>query len=247
MYVRGTRDPFPLIGPTCRYEALFDVRPEFDALRLSFLISADPRQLIETFVTKLQSLVSESIETLSERQRQRCFDFLERAVAWGNLHAPVLEPPNFASRAWPAYLACIKNSNYYFSVAEVVVTAAGVGRNIAVFKSINSNLIYEAGYFDGRGPITVIKLLADNMRRVRSHFERLLTAPRADALVATLQADKEARRAEQRREREREAARREEERRQAESAREEVEKQIRRNEQDDPRNDDEGRTEHSKA
>ena len=36
VFVRVTRHPFPMIGPSCRYTALFDDRPEFDALRLSF-------------------------------------------------------------------------------------------------------------------------------------------------------------------------------------------------------------------
>ena len=67
-FVRGTQAPFPVIGPSCKYIALFDDRPEFDALRLSFLISADPEQLLQTFVTKLQCLVHETIDSLSAQQ-----------------------------------------------------------------------------------------------------------------------------------------------------------------------------------
>ena len=160
-FVRGTQAPFPVIGPSCKYIALFDDRPEFDALRLSFLISADPEQLLHTFVTKLQSLVQESIEALSAQQIQICLTFLHTSSNWKNLRAPVQEPPNFASRAWPAYLACLRNRNYYFSVAEIVVIAAGVGRNVAIFKTTNGDLSYEAGYFRGRGPVIVIKLETD--------------------------------------------------------------------------------------
>ena len=55
VYVRGTRDAFPVFGPSCKYTALFDDRPEFDALRLLFLIHADQHQEVSTFVSKLQS------------------------------------------------------------------------------------------------------------------------------------------------------------------------------------------------
>ena len=138
--------------------ALFDNRPEFDALRLSFLINADRRTLIETFETKVQCHVHENIDSLPPLQLQRCLEFLGQVRCWSILDAPIVEPPNFASRAWPAYLDCIKNSDYYFSVAEIVVIAASVGRNVAVFKSIDGNLIYEAGYFQAPGPITLMKL-----------------------------------------------------------------------------------------
>ena len=35
--VRGTRLPFPADGPSCKYAALFDLRPAFDALRDAFV------------------------------------------------------------------------------------------------------------------------------------------------------------------------------------------------------------------
>ena len=97
--------------------------------------------------------------------------------------------------------------------------ASGAGRNVAIFKSINGNLIYEAGYFQGRGPIICIKLVADNRCRVRSHFERIITASSADDLIAASRADKEARFAPERRQRAREEAREEEEERRTEAVR----------------------------
>ena len=99
VFVRGTRHPFPMIGPSCRYTALFDDRPEFDALRLSFLISADPTQSSETFVTKLQCLVCEFVDSLSAQQTQSCVTFSDKVSSWLNLPSPIQEPPNFASRA----------------------------------------------------------------------------------------------------------------------------------------------------
>ena len=82
-FVRGTHDPFPVIGPSCKYTALFDDRPEFDALRLSFLISADPSQCIKTFVTKLQFLVLENIVSLSAQQIHSWVTCLDEALSWG--------------------------------------------------------------------------------------------------------------------------------------------------------------------
>ena len=161
----------------------------------------------------------ESVDSLSAQQIQSCLTFLDKASSWENLHAPVQEPPNFASRAWPAYLACIRNHSYYFSVAEIVVIASGAGRNVAIFKSTNGNLIYEAGYYQGRGHIICIKLAADNRCRVRSHFERIITASSADDLIAASRADKEARFAQERRQRELEEARQEEEERRREVVR----------------------------
>ena len=84
-----------------------------------------------------------------------------------------------------------------------------LGENVAISHSTNGNLIYEAGYFQGRGPITCIKLAADNRCRVRSHFERIITASSADDLIAASRADKEARFAQERRQRELEEARQE--------------------------------------
>ena len=58
--IKGTREPFPNVNkPSCKYTALFDNRPGFDALRLSFLVDADPNKLPYTFVSKLQALIED--------------------------------------------------------------------------------------------------------------------------------------------------------------------------------------------
>ena len=56
-YVRGTREPFPMLGPACKYMALFDDRPMFDALRLAFLVQADPHSGIGRMTTELQTIM----------------------------------------------------------------------------------------------------------------------------------------------------------------------------------------------
>ena len=49
-YIRGTRILFPPDGPQCKYSALFDPRPEFDAIRESFIVQCDPEQQPHTFL-----------------------------------------------------------------------------------------------------------------------------------------------------------------------------------------------------
>ena len=38
-FVKGTQEQFPLLGPCCKYQALFDERTSFDELREAFVIS----------------------------------------------------------------------------------------------------------------------------------------------------------------------------------------------------------------
>ena len=77
-YVKGTRNYFPVVGPTCKYTALFDGRPEFDALRLSFLIDADQYKEVFTFSNKLQSFIEDNMETIPGELLNRAFAFYEK-------------------------------------------------------------------------------------------------------------------------------------------------------------------------
>jgi len=60
-YVRGTRLAFPHEGPSSKYAALFDGRPEFDAIREAFLVGSDPESTVKLFIGVRQ-----------ERARSRC-------------------------------------------------------------------------------------------------------------------------------------------------------------------------------
>ena len=75
-----------------------------------------------------------------------------------------------------AYIQCVKHTDYYFSVAELSVIAAGARRNVSILTSLNSELRYETGYYGGDGPLVILKLTGNNQRRVSSHFERLISA-----------------------------------------------------------------------
>ena len=183
-YVRGTQKiPFPNDGPACRYTALFDNRPEFDPLRLPFLIYGDINSGIHTFLMRLQSLMETDTDGVLAAYVADIHSFLDVARRWSNLQCPTKEIPNFASLAWGAYTECVKHSGYFFSVAELAVIAAGAKRNVSIFSSINLDLRYEAGYYGGDGPVVNIKLLGNNQRRVHSHFERLISAELAEELT----------------------------------------------------------------
>ena len=111
-YVRGTHHRFPLNGPSCKFTALVDARPEFDALWLSFLIHVDPPREVHKFLLKLQSPIEEHMDAVSEATLNRAFAPLAIATAWSNLRALAAEPPDFARRALGAYIECAKDTSY---------------------------------------------------------------------------------------------------------------------------------------
>ena len=163
--------------PKCKYGLLFDSRPEFDSFRESFLVSADPHSGINTFVQKLDNLIKDSfehIERTSPSPLGCMMSLLDKAIIWKNKGAPTQEPLNFAHRVWPVYLNSMQATNYWFSTEEIIVVAVGIGHNVAIFKSIDTELEYHTGYFSGHGPIILIKLASNLTGRVSSHFERII-------------------------------------------------------------------------
>ena len=59
-HMKGTRTVFPERGPLTKYAALFDVRSCFDAIRLSFLMSATPKKELLYFSSALMELAATS-------------------------------------------------------------------------------------------------------------------------------------------------------------------------------------------
>ena len=118
-FVKGTRELFPMIGPSCKYTALFDGRPCFDKLREAFLTLGHCKSA--AFLSASRALLlSESLPTVAREALQRIQDKVEHAVTRSE---ETLEPPDFASRAWPAYLAFIEKQGYYFLVEELLALA----------------------------------------------------------------------------------------------------------------------------
>ena len=184
--VRGTQEIFPDNGPVCKYAALFDLRPEFDAIRKAFFAAESE---LTVFLQKLESVMVNSMDNWSEEAVQRTMTFLDSIADFAKSAVPLSEPANFAERAWAAYLDSVKASSYYFSVAEMIIIASNARQNVAFFLASGCILEYEGGYFGGVGDVILIKLQGNRCRRVDSHFERLMTAQSASELLDGANAD----------------------------------------------------------
>ena len=64
--------------------------------------------------------------------------------------------------------------------------SAEADRNVAIFKCVDGVLQLAAGYYEGQGPLVLVKINANGARAVRSHFERLITKEEAATLTAAL-------------------------------------------------------------
>ena len=104
--------------------------------------------------------------------------FLAAVHEWAKCVGYDDEPPMFGVRAWASYLQCIRNSSYYFSVAELLAMCIVSSVNVIIFRETDSVLSYEGGYFEGRGLPVYVKLDCNTIEdgQVRSHFERLISA-----------------------------------------------------------------------
>ena len=169
-YVRGTkRVPYPVDGPDCKYSALFDPRPVFDALREAFMLFKSSRAPGRLFLNLLQEqAVDDSNET-----------FRGLVGQWLATSSPSGPPPDFAVRAWSAYLKCVTEPGYYFSVDELLAICKQASVRVLIFKEIDGVLTFQGGSDHGQGPVILTKLRANNQRSVRSHFERLISASQA--------------------------------------------------------------------
>ena len=168
----------PNDGPTCKYAALFDSRPDFDHLRADF-IQKEPR----IFLQGLQSAMWKSGPDLA-----MVHNFVLKVQALCNCLLTPDRPADFAARAWPAYLQCVKKSAYWFTVEEVIILCARARVNVAIFIAEGDALTYEGGHFNGRGPVVFGKLCQNIQGRVRGHFERLV--PELEAYQLLVAADR---------------------------------------------------------
>ena len=166
-YVKGAkRVLFPHDGPNCKYSALFDPRPMFDFLRAAFLVYGDPDFRATSFLRLMEARAVHSGNV----------SFLADVQAWMATTVPVEAPANFGARAWDAYLACVQDGRYYFSVEELIGICAQASVRVLVFKDIAGVLTFAGGSLRGQGPLMLTKLNANNERRVHSHFERIVSA-----------------------------------------------------------------------
>ena len=61
------------------------------------------------------------------------------------------------------------------SIDELVAVCMSAGVKVAVFQQIDRDLTLARGSFGGTQPQVCVKLQSNNARRVRSHFERLIS------------------------------------------------------------------------
>ena len=93
------------------------------------------------------------------------------------------EPHEFAERAWDAYVDCLQEENYYFSVDELLLICALAKVDVAVFKQNGTDLELAGGVFTNGGPLVCTKLYVPNdTRRARTHFERLVSTTQIQKL-----------------------------------------------------------------
>ena len=63
---------------------------------------------------------------------------------------------------------------YDLSVDELRLRCDIAELNVPVFKDMGSYFRFEAGIFHHIGDLLMVKLTSNQLRRVRSHFERIL-------------------------------------------------------------------------
>ena len=91
--------------PTCKYMALFNADPSFDGLRQTFFDGTE--DICIANLSMLKNIIETREVPLS--LLQHAWEFYRVMDAYHKTPRPLSEPPNFASRVWPAYLAYIKS------------------------------------------------------------------------------------------------------------------------------------------
>ena len=165
--------PFPNSGPSCKYAALFDDSCCVDGLRIAFLTRCGPG--FEVLSEQLAIMLSKCPDGTMGLQ------YAEALVYVFKLHdssVGAMDPPEgFIEKSWPALARTMRDSDYYFSVQELVVMAALARVNVVVAKSVQQGRFQiEACNVGCKGPCAVVCLTNTFGARVRSHFERLWKA-----------------------------------------------------------------------
>ena len=166
-------------GPSTKYEALFDPRPEFNDIRVGFLL--------ETGGWKLQALDREvqnlfDSNTLhNEDVKARLRNYIERfGQYFAEESSAISPPPNFADEAWPILVACICEENtdeqYFLSPNELLLVSELNKQNTVIFASANGSAEYLGSVVGHEGSDTVlVALQRHNARNThRTHFQRLM-------------------------------------------------------------------------
>ena len=122
-YVRGTRIAFPEGGPKTKYAAVLNPSDFYDKLRESFILQGDGTGL--RFRTALQGMLAHS--ALTPELHSIAALMLHAVSALTEAQRGLTVPADLIPKAWPVYLASIRQFGYYFSVDELI-TAATVAK-----------------------------------------------------------------------------------------------------------------------
>ena len=101
-------------GPLSKYAALFDFRPAFDSLRVSFLHAADGKRLERLGEALGQDL--ESVSAPDENGIAAVVEYMEQCGAHFDASTVVHgSPPGFEEEAWPILVDCMCDEGRQFS------------------------------------------------------------------------------------------------------------------------------------
>ena len=178
--VKGTSLPFEVGesgGPRTKYAALFDGRPQFDNLRVSFLRAAGGKELeclAEAFAEYL-----ESGSAIDENSTEALVQYMQQCSAHFGVATPVDgSPRGFEDKAWPLLVDCMcdEGRQFYLSANELLLVCELCHQNVAVFGAQDGSARFLGAVtgHEGSVPVLVALQLRGDEGCVRSHFQRLV-------------------------------------------------------------------------
>ena len=175
--VKGTNELFATDfngGPETKYEALFDPRPVFDSLRVSFMRMTCGERLV-----RLEDALGEYLESEADADGTAAvLEYLDRCRAHYDPGRAAVFPPWFAAAAWPSFVdsMCDRERSFYLSANELMVICELGRQNLAVFGRQHGEARFLGGVTGhAESPLVLVVLHLDHAEgRVRSHFLRLV-------------------------------------------------------------------------
>ena len=181
--VRGTQDLMPTNNrPRTKFDALFDPRPCFNAIRQGFLehygrnllvVKNEVENALSNFCTDLRTdpaivELNAAIIDVVTRQMSECS----------------ATPPRFIDDVWPHYLHALEHGDggrsYWLSYDELLAVAIISNVKLIVVEERDDGFYYQGSTFEhclstnSEEPI-IVSIRGGGKLRVESHFERLVS------------------------------------------------------------------------
>ena len=138
-YVKGTRELAPSSIPQNKYDALFDKRQIFDAIRESFLFSGAS---VDAMVTLLGAVSSHQDLSVAAKAQVEQFRSELRRFSFALAEPQAMR--SFGEEAWPYYVQALQHKNYWFSCSELVLLCHLAGVRIVILKQTGAICTAEA-------------------------------------------------------------------------------------------------------